>query len=133
MEADFKGGNLSADGGVLLLREIDQRTGMMDQLATCFTDYRDSRLIEHSVPELLRQRILGMAMGYEDLNDHDTLRRDPMMALGVGKPDPLGRNRAGKCGDFSFQLPVYLDLARWDKTLFSLKRLQCSLLVALLA
>lgn len=95
MEADFKGGNLSADGGVLLLREIDQRTGMIDQLATCFTDYRDSRLIEHSVPELLRQRILGMAMGYEDLNDHDTLRRDPMMALGVGKPDPLGRDRAG--------------------------------------
>ena len=59
MEADFKGGNLSADGGVLLLREIDQRTGMIDQLATCFTDYRDSRLIEHSVPELLRQRILS--------------------------------------------------------------------------
>ena len=95
VEADFKGGNVSADGGVLLLREIDWRTGMIDQLAACFTDYRRPELIEHTVPELLRQRILGMAMGYEDLNDHDTLRRDPMMALGVGKADPLGLDRSG--------------------------------------
>lgn len=95
VEADFKGGNVSADGGVLLLREIDLRTGMIDRLASCFADHRDARLIEHTVPELLRQRILGMAMGYEDLNDHDTLRRDPMMALGVGKADPLGLDRPG--------------------------------------
>lgn len=96
VEADFKGGNVSADGGVLLLREVDLRTGMVEQLAHCFTDYRRQDLIEHTVPELLRQRILGMAMGYEDLNDHDTLRRDPMMALGVGKTDPLGLERSGE-------------------------------------
>jgi len=97
--ADFQGGNVSADGGVLLLREVDLRTGMVDQLADCFTDHRNQALIDHTVPELLRQRILGMAMGYEDLNDHDSLRRDPMMALGVGKADPLGLERSGiDCG-----------------------------------
>ena len=94
--ADFLGGNVSADGGVVLLREIDSHTGMIGQLAACFTDHRCPALIEHRLPELLRQRIFGMAMGYEDLNDHDTLRRDPMMALGVGKPDPLGLNRSGE-------------------------------------
>jgi hypothetical protein len=94
--AGFHGGNVSADGGVLLLREIDSRTGMIDQLAACFSDHRRPELIEHSLSELLRQRIFGMAMGYEDLNDHDTLRRDPMMAVGVGKPDPLGLDRRGE-------------------------------------
>jgi hypothetical protein len=94
--AGFHGGNVSADGGVLLLREIDSRTGMIDQLAACFSDHRRPELIDHSLPELLRQRIFGMAMGYEDLNDHDTLRRDPMMAVGVGKPDPLGLDRRGE-------------------------------------
>ncbi len=93
--ADFKGGNVSADGGVLLLREVDRRTGLIDRLAACFTDHRRPELVEHTVPELLRQRIFAMAMGYEDVNDHDTLRRDPMMALGVGKADPLGLDRSG--------------------------------------
>lgn len=96
VEADFEGGNVSADGGILLLREVDLRIGMIDQIAHCFTDYRRQALIEHTVPDLLRQRIFGMAMGYEDLNDHDTLRRDPMMALGVGKTDPLGLERSGE-------------------------------------
>lgn len=83
--ADFQGGNVRGDGGVLHLREVDLRSGMVDQLADCFTDHRKQALIDHTVPDLLRQRIFGMAMGYEDLNDHDSLRRDPMMALGVGK------------------------------------------------
>jgi hypothetical protein len=96
VEADFRGGNLSADGGVLLLREVDGKTGMIGQLASCFSDFRNPNLIEHSVPELLRQRVFGMAMGYEDLNDHDTLRCDPVMALGVGKLDPLGLKRSGE-------------------------------------
>jgi len=93
--ADFQGGNLSADGGVLLLREVDLRTGMVEQLAGCFSDYRNPSLIEHSVSDLLRQRVFAMAMGYEDLNDHDTLRCDPVMAMGVGKCDPLGLERTG--------------------------------------
>ena len=96
VEADFRGGNLSADGGVLLLREVDGKTGMIGQLASCFSDFRNPNLIEHSVPELLRQRVFAMAMGYEDLNDHDTLRCDPVMALGVGKLDPLGLKRSGE-------------------------------------
>ena len=95
VEADFRGGNLSADGGILLLREVDRSSGMIGQLAGCFTDFRDQNLIEHTVSDLLRQRVFGMAMGYEDLNDHDTLRCDPVMALGVGKSDPLGLNRGG--------------------------------------
>lgn len=96
VEADFQGGDLSADGGVLLLRELDGQVGLIDGLAGCFRDFRCQRWVEHSVPELLRQRIFGIAMGYEDLNDHDTLRRDPAMAVGVGKSDPLGLGRGGK-------------------------------------
>ena len=96
VEADFKGGNLSADGGVVLLREVDSQCGLIDRLAGCFTDFRSQRWVEHSVPELLRQRIFGMAMGYEDLNDHDSLRFDPVMAAGVGKSDPLGLERVGE-------------------------------------
>lgn len=90
---DFKGGNLSGDGGVVLLREVDKLVNLSDRLATCFTDFRVQHLIEHSVPKMLTQRIFGMAMGYEDLNDHESLRHDPMMAVGVGKKDPLGLDR----------------------------------------
>lgn len=96
VEADFQGGNLSADGGVILLREVDLQTGMTGQLAECFADFRKQRWVVHGVPELLRQRIFGMAMGYEDLNDHDSLRFDPVMAAGVGKADPLGLDRPGE-------------------------------------
>jgi hypothetical protein len=95
VDADFKGGNVSADGGVLLLWEGDRPTGLIEQLAASFTDHRRPDLIEHTEPELLRQRILGMAMGDEDLNDHDSLRREPMIALGVGNVDPLGLDRCG--------------------------------------
>jgi hypothetical protein len=94
--ADFEGGNLSADGGVILLREIDAQTGLIDQLTGCFTDFRAPHLITHTLPELLRQRIFGIAQGYEDLNDHDTLRFDPVMAAGVGKTDPLGLSRSNE-------------------------------------
>src|SRR5436853_7059140 len=59
----------------------------------CFTDYRDARWVEHSVEELLGQRLFGICLGYEDLNDHDQLRSDPMLAVAVGKADPLGLNR----------------------------------------
>jgi hypothetical protein len=90
-----RGGNVSADGGVLLLWEGDRPTGLIGQLAACFTEHRRPAPIENTVPELLRQRILGMAMGDEDLNDHDSLRRDPMTAPGVGKIDPLGLDRCG--------------------------------------
>ena len=86
--ARFDGGPITSDGGGLFLREVEERTGIIGQLARCFADYRDADLVEHSVEELLRQRIFGLALGYEDLNDHDQLRYDPLLATLVGKQDP---------------------------------------------
>src|SRR5262249_60425405 len=91
--AKFDGGNITSDAGILLLREVEKRTGLIAGLAKCFTDYRDARWVEHTVKELLGQRLFGMCLGYEDLNDHDQLRADPMLAVAVDKADPLGLNR----------------------------------------
>jgi hypothetical protein len=91
--ADFSGGNLSNDGGVLLLRQIDRGLGVSRMLARCFHDLREPTFVEHSLEELLSQRLYGLALGYEDLNDHDQLRCDPLMAVGVGKEDPFGMDR----------------------------------------
>src|SRR5574341_1238814 len=91
--ARFDGGSITSDGGGLLLREVERRMGILRQFSACFTDHRDPRLIEHSVPELVAQRVYGLTLGYEDLNDHDDLRRDPLLATLVGKADPLGRDR----------------------------------------
>jgi len=92
--ADFSGGFLSSDGGAVLLREIEHRKKIVSQLSRCFTDYRAQWLVEHSIEELLMQRICGLALGYEDLNDHDSLRHDPLLALVCHKKDVLGTNRA---------------------------------------
>jgi len=91
--ARFDGGKISSDAGALLLREAERITGIIRQFAACFTDYRDPELIEHTVKELVAQRIYALALGYEDLNDHDDLRHDPLLAVLVGKKDPLGRTR----------------------------------------
>jgi len=92
--ASFDGGHLSSDaGGALLFRELELRTGTIRRLAGCFHDERDARLIEHSVEELLRQRIGALSMGYEDLNDHDSLRYDPAHGLMAGKEDVEGLER----------------------------------------
>ncbi len=91
--ARFDGGPITSDAGGLLLREVEQHTGILRQLAGCFTDHRDEELIEHSVEELLRQRIFALALGYEDLNDHDQLRHDPLLATLVGKQNPTGSDR----------------------------------------
>lgn len=92
--ADFSGGFLSSDGGALLLRETEHRKKIVSQLSQCFTDYRAQWLVEHSIEELLMQRICGLALGYEDLNDHDSLRHDPLLALVCHKQDVLGSDRA---------------------------------------
>ena len=89
----FDGGTISSDAGGLLLREVEQRTGILRQFATCFRDHRDPDLIEHTVAELVAQRVYGLALGYEDLNDHDRLRQDPLLAALVGKEDPTGESR----------------------------------------
>jgi hypothetical protein len=91
--ADFSAGKLSSDGGALLLRQIDRGLGLSRSLAGCFEDLRNPDLIEHTVEELLAQRIQALALGYEDLNDHAQLRRDPLLAVAAGKLDPLGEHR----------------------------------------
>jgi hypothetical protein len=91
--ADFDGGDISSDGGVLLLRETERLTGIIRQFAACFIDHRNPDLVEHTVEELIAQRVYALALGYEDLNDHDDLRRDPLLATVVGKPDPTGKTR----------------------------------------
>ncbi len=93
--AGFDGGAISSDGGVLLLREVEARTGILAGFAACFRDLRDPLRVEHSVPELVAQRVFGLALGYEDLVDHDELRRDPLLAVAVGRPD-AERPLAGK-------------------------------------
>ena len=74
---------------VSLLREAERLTGIIRQSAACFTDHRNPDRIEHTVEELIAQRIYALALGYEDLNDHDDLRHDPLLAVLVGKPDHL--------------------------------------------
>ena len=89
----FDGGNITSDAGGLLLRETEKRTGIIFQFARCFTDLRNPKQIEHTIKELVSQRVYGLALGYEDLNDHDELRRDPLLAVLVGKEDPEGETR----------------------------------------
>ena len=89
----FDGGTISSDGGCLLLGEAERLTGALRQLAACFTDHRDADASEHTVAQLVAQRVYGLALGYEDLNDHDTLRLDPLLATLVGKADPTGAGR----------------------------------------
>ncbi len=91
--ADFDGGDISSDGGALLLRKTEELIGVIRQFAGCFADHRNPDLIEHSLEELLAQRVYALALGYEDLNDHDDLRCDPLFAAVVGKRDPTGKTR----------------------------------------
>ena len=89
----FDGGKISSDSGGLLLREVEQRTHILKRLAGCFVDHRDETQIEHSLESLIKQRVMGLALGYEDLNDHDALRHDPLLALLSDQPDLSGKRR----------------------------------------
>lgn len=91
--AAFDGGKVTSDAGGLLLREVEAQFRFIERFAMCFTDHRDPDLIEHPLVDLLKQRILGLCLGYEDLIDHDQLRHDPLLAVLVGKSDPLGDDR----------------------------------------
>jgi hypothetical protein len=93
LRCDFEGGAITSDGGGLLLREVEKRTQIIEQFAGCFRDYRDPELVEHTVPELVGQRVYALALGYEDVNDHDELRRDPLLAVLVDKKDLRGEQR----------------------------------------
>ena len=93
VQADFSGGTLSTDAGALLLRQVDVNLGLCAELAHCFCDQRNPLWVDHFVEELLRQRLFGTALGHEDLNDHQRLRLDPLLAVACGKTDPLGEQR----------------------------------------
>jgi Transposase DDE domain group 1 len=95
VEAGFTAGQVSTDGGALLLREVDQKINLLGRLAACFSDGRSALLIKHQLPEILAQRIYGLALGYEDLNDHEQLRSDPLLGVLSGKRD-LDEPLAGK-------------------------------------
>jgi hypothetical protein len=89
----FDGGDITSDGGALVLKKLEERTGIVRRFAACFTDYRDPKQIEHPMLHLIMQRVFGLALGYEDLNDHDELRRDPMLAVALSKDDVKGEQR----------------------------------------
>src|SRR5271167_349011 len=89
IEGSFTGGEVSSDGGVLLLREADRRLGLVKALDGVLPDPRDPALVTHRQIDLVRQRIYGLAQGYEDLNDHDTLRHDLAWQTAVERDRPL--------------------------------------------
>jgi hypothetical protein len=88
----FDGGTITSNAGALLLGQLDLGLGLMRRFADCFTDRRDPRFVEHQVVTLVGQRVFGLALGYEDLNDHDELRKDPLFAVLAGKLKPVLRS-----------------------------------------
>ncbi len=89
----FDGGAISSDGGGLLLRQVDQRLRLLERFAACFRDHRNPEASEFTAQELVTQRVMALALGYEDLNDHDELRLDPLLAVLAGRQDPSGQDR----------------------------------------
>jgi len=83
--ARFDGGTISSDGGAFLLRQTDKRLNLLPRLAECFLDGRNQPQVEHSILEMLSQRIYGLALGYEDINDHEQLRKDPVFGILAGR------------------------------------------------
>jgi len=94
--ARFDGGTITTDSGGLLLRETDRRLSLLPRLAECFLDARNPIFVEHSVEQLVSQRVYGLALGYEDLNDHEQLRQDPLLRVLAGKADMEDSPLAGK-------------------------------------
>ncbi len=139
VSAAFDGGWVTSDGGGLLLREVEEQFAIVRSFAGCFSDHRDPEAIEFSVLELLRQRVMGLALGYEDLNDHDRLRLDPLLALLAGRDDITGQDRrdeqdrgkplAGKSTLNRLELtPVGADAdSRYKKIVAHIERLQDAL------
>lgn len=87
--ADFSGGAITTDGGLVLVAAIDQRTRVSERVAACFSDQRQPHRVQHKMEDLVAQRLYGLVQGYEDVNDHDVLRHDPMLGIALGKVDPI--------------------------------------------
>ena len=96
--ACFDGGAMTSDAGALLLGQADRAIGLVRRFAACFIDARARELIEHSLETLVGQRLFGLALGYEDLNDHDHLRHDPVMAVLAGKLEARRKSCAPVAG-----------------------------------
>jgi Transposase DDE domain group 1 len=111
--AAFDGGMITSDAGALLLGAADCAIGMTARLATCFSDRRRREYVEHEVVTLIRQRVFGIALGYEDLNDHDELRHDPMMAISAGKLEARREDCAPVAGKSTLNR---LELSRLEPT-----------------
>ena len=94
--AEFNGGTITSDAGSLLLKETDRKMNLLARFSQCFVDRRSPLLIEHTLEQMLRQRVYGLALGYEDLNDHDLLRQDPLLGVMAGKAEPGTDLLAGK-------------------------------------
>jgi hypothetical protein len=126
--AEFSGARLTTEGGSLLLRQAERKIGLLRRVAACFTDYRQPERIEHRLEEMLAQRIYGLALGYEDLNDHEQLRQDPLLAVLAGKRD-LGEPLAGKSTLNRLELtPVGSPAAeRYNKITYSAKAIDALL------
>ena len=96
--ADFTGGRITSDAGIILLAELDKKLRITEKFAECFRDYRDSSYTDYSVHQLLAQRVYGIGLGYEDVNDHDKLRYDPALAIALQKLDFINSEKTGLAG-----------------------------------
>lgn len=96
--ADFTGGKITSDAGIVLLAELDRKLKITEKFAQCFQDYRDLSYVNYSVHQLLAQRVYGIGLGYEDVNDHDKLRYDPALAIALEKLDFIHSKKTGLAG-----------------------------------
>jgi len=126
VEARFDGSQMTTDGGALLLRAVDQRIRLLQRVVACFTDRRDAQRIEHELSEMLAQRIYGLALGYEDLNDHEELRHDPLLGLLAGKRE-LQEPLAGKSTLNRLELAPAEEPHRYHKIRYSAEALDALL------
>src|SRR5438445_7301572 len=110
--AAFDAGAITSDAGALLLGATDRAVRMMERLASCFHDVRCPELIEHAVVTLVGQRVFAIALGYEDLNDHDDLRHDPLMAVRAGKLAARRQDCAPVAGKSTLNR---LELSNWSR------------------
>jgi len=94
IELSFTGGEVSSDGGAMLLRQVDKKLGLIAELDKAIKDPRNPNLITHKQKDLLKQRIFALALGYEDLNDHDTLRRDLVLQTALERDEELAQHSA---------------------------------------
>ncbi len=96
--ADFSGGRITSDAGIVLIAELDKKLKITSRFAKCFRDYRDSSYVDYSVQQLLAQRVYGIVLGYEDVNDHDKLREDTALAIALGKLNFIESNQRSLAG-----------------------------------